>query len=228
MIRALRDLLKERPGQAFTVRQLCERINLQPERRKNQSQVWSILRQYSRNIAFGPQIDPETEKRPEVDPAKTRAMLNLVLPLTVETLDDAQIKALAQGLSKAVKGLPYIKRIDWSSLEGIDSARWARKWREITIAKKKELRDNAATLRQDAATASVHTPPEIKSPQPRPADPPKPGLPRSTKRRLSIETDRAPGEHSKRRHRQASEATTTTDSRGQCLTPLTEPDQDCE
>ena len=226
MIRALRDLLKECPGQAFTVRQLCERINLQPERRNNQSQVWSILRQYSRNIAFGPQVDLETAKRPEDDPARTRAMLTLVLPLTVETLDDDQRKALARSLSKAVKGTEYIKRIDWSSLERIDSARWARKWREITIARKKDLRDKAATMRHDEAKASVQTPSGVKSPQPQPTESRNPGLSRSTKRRLSIETATAPEEHSKRRIHQASEVITTTDSRGQCLTPVTEPDQD--
>lgn len=119
MIRSLEELLEECHRRPFTVRQLCERINLRIERRHNPSHVWSRLQCFERNIALGPLKDPGAGKNERFPPEQTRALLSLSFPLTEERLSEQQILTLAKALSQAVKknNLP-VRRIDWTTLRG--------------------------------------------------------------------------------------------------------------
>lgn len=114
LISSLKDLLEECKDSPFTVRQLCEKINLHPARRKNQSHVWSRFKRYDRNIALAPLKRTLDERKEDFNFGQTRALLFLRLPLTVERLSEQQINATARAFSKAVKQTKVpVKRIDW-------------------------------------------------------------------------------------------------------------------
>jgi hypothetical protein len=114
LISSLKDLLEECGDRPFTIRQLCEKINLHPARRKNQSHVWSRFKRYDRNIALAPLKRTPAERREQFNLGQTRALLNLRLPLTVERLTEEQITETARAFSRAVKKAKVpVKRIDW-------------------------------------------------------------------------------------------------------------------
>lgn len=110
MIRSFELLVKECHGQPFTVRQLCEKINLQIERRHNLSHVWSRLACFERNIALGPLKDTVAGKDERFPPWTDTSSS---FPLIVERLNKQQILDLARALSQAVRKqkLP-VRRID--------------------------------------------------------------------------------------------------------------------
>jgi hypothetical protein len=114
LISSLKGLLDECGDRPFTIRQLCERINLVPERRKNQSHVWSRLNRFDRNIALAPLKRTDAERQEEFNLEPTRARLSLRLSLTKERLNEQQINKLARAFSKAVKNSKVpVQRINW-------------------------------------------------------------------------------------------------------------------
>jgi hypothetical protein len=114
LISSLKELLEECRDRPFTIRQLCEKINLHPARRKNQSHVWSRFKCYDRNIALAPLTRTLAERKEDFNLGQTRALLFLRLPLTVERLTEEQINTTARAFSRAVKKAKVpAKRIDW-------------------------------------------------------------------------------------------------------------------
>ena len=117
LMSSLKDLLEGCGDHPFTVRQLCEKINLHPARRKNQSHVWSRFKRYDRNIALAPLKRTLAERKEEFNLDQTRALLFLRLPLTVERLTEQQVHTIARAFSKGVKNAKApVKRIDWLRL----------------------------------------------------------------------------------------------------------------
>lgn len=124
LMKSLNDLLEECRNKPFTIRQLCERINLQPTRLKNPSHVWSRLNRFDRNIALAPLTRTLAEREKEFDLDQSRALLFLRLSVTVDLLTEQQIKTIAQAFSKAVKSTKTpVKRIDWWRFQGLGPMR---------------------------------------------------------------------------------------------------------
>ena len=122
LIASLKGLLEEYGDQSFTIRQLCEKINLLPGRIDNQSHVWSRFKRYNRYIALAPLRRTPTERMQDYDNNdnndRTRAMLSLRLSLTTRQLTKDQIKSMAGSISKALKASRApVKRIDWVGLQ---------------------------------------------------------------------------------------------------------------
>jgi len=117
LVNSLKALLEESGDKPFTTRQLCEKINLHPHRRKNQSHNWSRFKRYDRYIALAPLKKSLDERKKEYTQEDTRSLLTLSLPLTVARLNEDEIQALARALSKAVKEVKApVKRVDWWKL----------------------------------------------------------------------------------------------------------------
>jgi hypothetical protein len=114
LISSLKELLAASKGRPFTIRQVCDKINLNPARRKNQSHVWSRFKRYDRNIALAPLKRTLAERQEDFNFGQTRASLFLRLSLTVERLTEQQIITTARAFSRAVKKTEMpVKRIDW-------------------------------------------------------------------------------------------------------------------
>lgn len=112
LISSLRALLEQ--NRPFTTRELCERINLQPKRRKNQSHVWSRFKQFDRYITLAPLAGTLDERKRQFHYEPTRAMLSLRLPLTADRLTELEIATLARTLARAIREQKIpVKRIDW-------------------------------------------------------------------------------------------------------------------
>lgn len=125
LIDSLKTLLKECGDKPITVRQLCEKINLQETRRKNQSHVWSRFNCYERYIALAPLKPTSAERDKEFESLRTRAFLSLRLSLTRMCLTDEEISSIAQGFSKAAKDSKVVKQIEWAGLHVVKQTRWA-------------------------------------------------------------------------------------------------------
>lgn len=125
LMSSLKELLREYKDRPFTIRQLCEKINLQPTRKKNPSHVWSRLNRYDRNIALARLTRTPAEREQDFTLAQTHALLFLRFSLTVERLTDEQIHRIARALSKAVKDTSKtsVKRIDWWKLQSVGPMR---------------------------------------------------------------------------------------------------------
>lgn len=120
LISSLKDLLKEDGERRFNIRQVCEKVNLHPERRHNPSHVWSRLKTHGRPITLAPLNSSTAAVMEDFNPNKPRAFLTLRLPLTVEpeNLTEKEIGKIAEAFSKAVKDIKApIKRIDWWGLQ---------------------------------------------------------------------------------------------------------------
>ncbi|OCL06342.1 hypothetical protein AOQ84DRAFT_411318 [Glonium stellatum] len=105
LIASLEDLLKENGGNHFDTRQLCEKINLRPERLHNPSHVWSRLKTYDRPITLAPRNLSTDSVTGAFNPNNTQAFLALRVLLTVkpENLTKDQVSKIAAALSEAVK-----------------------------------------------------------------------------------------------------------------------------
>jgi hypothetical protein len=101
----LKDLLKANGERSFNIRQVCEKINLHPERRHNPSHVWSRLKTYDRPITLAPLNSSTAAVMEDFNPNKTRAFLTLRLPLTVEpeNLTEKEIGKIAEASLKLLK-----------------------------------------------------------------------------------------------------------------------------
>ena len=239
MISALQALLEEHRGHPFTVQQLCEKINLHPERRMIQSQVWRRLKQYERNIAFGPQLEVEKEKWSSL--GKTCATLTLELPLLVESLSSDQIQDLARDFCKAIKHKRLVRTIEWRSLERIEPTRsatycimavvYARKWLKSARAKRR-MRPNEKSLEAPpTADHAVQTPLVLEGSARQPTTPTSPVLAThggSSKRKLSPDSNISSERPTERRAPLPSLSTASTLAGEQCMTPNTEPEQDLD
>ena len=120
LISSLKDLLKENGERRFNIRQVCEKINIHPERRHNPSHVWSRLKTYDHHITLAPLNSSTAVVMEDCNPNKTCAFLRLRLPLTIEldNLTEKEIGKIAEAFSKAVKDIKApIKRIDWWGLQ---------------------------------------------------------------------------------------------------------------
>ncbi|MCJ1379747.1 hypothetical protein MMC17_002850 [Xylographa soralifera] len=95
LISALKELLDECGDLPFLTKQLCDKINLHPMRRKSQSHVWPMFKRYDRSIQLAPLQRTLAERKEEFNYDRTRGVLSLRLPLTVEFLTDQQISTLA-------------------------------------------------------------------------------------------------------------------------------------
>lgn len=124
LISSLKELLEECGDNSFTIRQLCEKVNLKEARRGNQSHVWSRFKRYDRYIALAPLKRTLAQRKEDFNPDQTRAFLSLRLPLTTERLTEEQISTIARAFSKAVKDHKApVKSIDWVGLQS---------WRQTT------------------------------------------------------------------------------------------------
>ena len=124
LIASLKDLLEEYGDQSFTIRQVCEKINRLPNRRRNQSHVWSRFKCYDRYITLAPLKRTPTERMQEYDNNdhdRTRATLSLRLSLTTSQLTKDQIESMAVSISMALKASKApVKRIDWVGLQSYE------------------------------------------------------------------------------------------------------------
>ena len=125
LIASLKSLLEEYDDQPFTIRQLCETINLHPDRRCNQSHVWSRSKCYDRYIALAPLKRTPNERMQDYDNNdhhnRTRAVLSLRLSLTACPLTEGQIKFMAASISNSLKTPgTLVKRIDWVGLQSCE------------------------------------------------------------------------------------------------------------
>ena len=143
LISSLKALLDEYGDTPFTIRQLCEKINLHPQRRKNPSHVWSMFKRYDRNIELAPLKRDLTERQKHFNLDQTRAVLSLRLPLTVERLNQQEINNMARAFSNAAKKAKIpVKRIDWWRLQSVGritrfrdlgvAINFARQWKRRT------------------------------------------------------------------------------------------------
>lgn len=140
LVRSLRALREEYGDEPFTTHQLCEKINLHTERRKNQGHIWNRFKRFDRTIAIAPLKKTIDERKKEYTQEETRSLLTLTLPLTVTHLTDVQLEQLARSLSKAVKDVKApVKRVDWRKLRSSGRStnfagltkvhRFAKRWR---------------------------------------------------------------------------------------------------
>lgn len=171
LISALKELLAVSKDRPFTIRQVCDKINLNPHRRKNQSHVWSRFNSYDRNIALAPLKRTPAERKEDFNLDQKRAVLVLRLSLTVERLTEQQIKAAARAFSKAVKKVEVpVQRIDWlrlqssvriTSLAGLGIAVGsALKWRNKALSSRRSqppttTQDQTVPPANDACTQTV-------------------------------------------------------------------------
>ena len=117
LVKSLRALREECGENPFTTHQLCEKINLHTERRRDQSHLWNRFKRFDRTIALAPLKKSFSERKQEFSQEETRSLLTLTLPLTVARLSNDQIQELARSLSKAVKDIKApVKRLDWRKL----------------------------------------------------------------------------------------------------------------
>jgi hypothetical protein len=165
LIGSLQSLLEEHGDEPFTTRQLCEKINLHPMRRKNQSHIWSRFKRFDRSITLAPLKNSLDERKKDFSDDKTRSLLTLTLPLTVKCLSDDQIESLSRALSKAVKDVRApVKRLDWRKLRSsgrttnfanLTRARGvAKRWLSIHQAKK--FQSPAPAQMRDQPSQTTH------------------------------------------------------------------------
>ena len=121
LISSLKTLLEERKDRPFTVRELCDKINLlrRGPRANNQSQVHDRFKRYIDNVTLAPLKNSLAEREKEFKHEPTRAFLTLELPLTVAHPTEQQITDLAGALSQAAKKAP-VKRINLVKLQSLE------------------------------------------------------------------------------------------------------------
>ena len=156
LINSLEDLLGERKNGPFSTRELCDKINVDPNRRKYHSNIWPRLKRYGRNITLAPLQRSLAEREKDFKDEPKRAILSLQLPLTVERLTEQQINEVARALSKAVKEIKApVKRIDWLRLQSskgattfadlgstiTSAAKWRRKYSSRQLQSRVKMQD---------------------------------------------------------------------------------------
>jgi hypothetical protein len=122
LIDAMKELLKENNGAAFSTFQLNQRICLNPARRDTPSHLWNRLHHHERHIPLAP-LKPEPDaltRRPSLR-RPPRGYLTLRFALRDDSLNREQIEYLTRKLSTAFRNpklsLVGLRRIDWLGLK---------------------------------------------------------------------------------------------------------------
>jgi hypothetical protein len=112
LIKSLSELLKGRNGKPFTTTQLRDHIANQESRRDNPPRLAHRLHTDDRLIFLGP-LQNQKRKTTPTTGEPSRAFLTIRLALSQETLNENQVKTLAENMTRAAKfSKANVQRLD--------------------------------------------------------------------------------------------------------------------
>ncbi|KAK3657613.1 hypothetical protein LTR56_002388 [Elasticomyces elasticus] len=140
LIASLEELCNEYGERCFTLDRLCERINLKPYRRNEQSQVWNRLPVVGQPIRLAPlsrDLSQEVSRKP------VQGYLTLRFAVEHRTFNKPRLDSLARHLSKCCEFNSMVRRIDLIGFEKAPDAmrsmmlvwHYCRRWRRRCSAK---------------------------------------------------------------------------------------------
>ncbi|KAL9121409.1 MAG: hypothetical protein Q9187_002035 [Circinaria calcarea] len=153
LISSLKKLLGESGDIPFVTSQLCEEINLHPERSQRPCGFWRYNHQYHRSIEWAPLKRTLDERKKDFSHDEARAFLDLRFSLTIDCLNENQINTLSEALCNAAKkSKAPVRSIDWQRLHypqrdtvfadaGIALAyakRSGKRWRQAQTSRKRK------------------------------------------------------------------------------------------
>lgn len=153
LISSLKKLLSESGDIPFVTSQLCEAINLHPERSQRPCGFWRYNHQYHRSIEWAPLKRTLDQRKKDFSHDEAHAFLDLRFSLTVDCLDENQINTLCEALcNTAKKSKAPIRSIYWQRLHYPQGAkvladagralayakRYGKRWRQEQTSRKRK------------------------------------------------------------------------------------------
>ena len=117
LIGSLKRLLKKSENGSFRTKQLCDEINLSPDRIHRPCSIWQYNHQYRRAIEWAPLERTLNDRKRKISKDKILSLLDLRLSFSVDCPVERSVSRLATALCNAVKNIKaLIQRIDMLEL----------------------------------------------------------------------------------------------------------------